>query len=358
MAIREQRGRKRPFFVYYKNPFTGAMESKSCETKEEAEKLDAFIKYQLKYERDSFRRSGDHHSQQIVQTLESVFYLYLRERNFSLPCLERTMSASKAILQQYGDIEIAKVSKEILAEMKGSMLAKGNKPTTIRRKLGIVQTVLRWAHRNGYINELPLFPPMPMGQHARFIPPTPDEVSKLYDAAPEHLRRVVVLGYYFGMRVGACELLRLKWADVDIHGGIMRVPNAQKGNDEPWREIPIREDIKPLLLAWQMQDREQGIDYVVTYHGKPVRKIKTAWAAALRRAGITRHIRPYDLRHGFATEAIAAGVDYGTVAALMGHKSPVMVLQHYQHVRNAQKKAAMDALPRPPQYVQVGMCKQ
>ena len=64
---------------------------------------------------------------------------------------------------------------------------------------------------------------------------------------------------------------------------------------------------------------------------------------------MTRHIRPYDLRHGFvATEAIAAGVDYGTVAELMGHKSPVMVMQHYQHVKNAQKKTAVAALPEPP----------
>nr|WP_242621228.1 tyrosine-type recombinase/integrase [Desulfovibrio legallii] len=35
--------------------------------------------------------------------------------------------------------------------------------------------------------------------------------------------------------------------------------------------------------------------------------------------------RPYDLRHGFATEAIAADVDVGTVATLMGHSSPSMV---------------------------------
>ncbi len=71
----------------------------------------------------------------------------------------------------------------------------------------------------------------------------------------------------------------------------------------------------------------------------------TAWKAALRRAGITRHIRPYDLRHAFATEAIRAGADYGTVAVLMGHSSPVMVMRHYQHVCNEQKMEAIEAIP-------------
>ncbi len=74
---------------------------------------------------------------------------------------------------------------------------------------------------------------------------------------------------------------------------------------------------------------------------KPVRQIRHAWNMALERAGVTRHIRPYDLRHSFATGAIAAEADYGTVAALMGHKSPLMVLRHYQHVRNDQKKSVM-----------------
>ena len=82
-----------------------------------------------------------------------------------------------------------------------------------------------------------------------------------------------------------------------------------------------------------------------------------AWRGALRRAGITRRIRPYDLRHAFATEAIAAGVDIGTVAKLMGHSSPMMLLKHYQHVMDSQKRAAIEALPRA-EYVAKNMCQK
>lgn len=58
----------------------------------------------------------------------------------------------------------------------------------------------------------------------------------------------------------------------------------------------------------------------------------------LRRTNITRRIRPYDLRHAFGTELVAAGVDIGTVSKLMGHSSPMMLLKHYAYIMDSQKK--------------------
>jgi site-specific recombinase XerD len=67
-------------------------------------------------------------------------------------------------------------------------------------------------------------------------------------------------------------------------------------------------------------------------------------AATLKRAGITRRIRPYDLRHAFVTDAVAAGVDIKTVAQIVGD-DPRMLFEHYQHVATKQKRAAVEALP-------------
>lgn len=137
------------------------------------------------------------------------------------------------------------------------------------------------------------------------------------------------------------------WRDVDLSHRVIRVPNANKGNSDPWREVPIREELVSLLESWKRADAESGSEYVVSYKGKPVRSVRTAWNTTLREAGLGRHIRPYDLRHGFATEAIASVADYGTVAALMGHRSPTMILQHYQHIRTRQKLEAVANLPLP-----------
>ena len=56
MAIRQRKGRKKPWEVYWNNPFTLKRESLYVETEEEAKKQDALKKFQLKYERDFFRR--------------------------------------------------------------------------------------------------------------------------------------------------------------------------------------------------------------------------------------------------------------------------------------------------------------
>ena len=348
MAIRERKGRKKPFLVYWRNPFTNKLESKSVETLAEAEKMDAFVRYQLKYEREAFRREEvEEQVASHVQTLETIFYLYLRERNFGKVSLSRTLSAMQGFLNQYGDTEIEQVDRDMLADMLKTLIAAGLKGTTIRRKLGIVKAVLNWALRNNYIQRVPLFPLMPKAETARNIPPTANEVANLYNVAPPHVKRVIILGFMFGMRVGPCELFSLRWSDVDIPNRVIRVPNAKKGNGDPWRDVPIKQSLLPLIEQWQVEDASSASEYVVTYKGKPISSIRKAWKEALQRAGIRRYLRPYDLRHSFATEAIAAGADYGTVAALMGHKSPMMVLKHYQHVKTRQKLMVIESLPEP-----------
>ena len=58
---------------------------------------------------------------------------------------------------------------------------------------------------------------------------------------------------------------------------------------------------------------------------------RQGWHNALRRAGIARRIRPYDLRHAFASLALVYGADIKCVAETMGHKNITMLLSVYQH---------------------------
>ena len=75
-----------------------------------------------------------------------------------------------------------------------------------------------------------------------------------------------------------------------------------------------------------------------------VLKVSEYIATALRMAGITRRIRPYDMRHFFATEAIRSGADLKAVAEILGHANMTMILKHYQHTIREQKRVALDAI--------------
>lgn len=53
-------------------------------------------------------------------------------------------------------------------------------------------------------------------------------------------------------------------------------------------------------------------------------------------------IRLHDLRHTWATLALEAGVDIAVVSKRLGHSSPVITWQTYQHVRKGMQSDAAE----------------
>ena len=358
MAIRERKGRASPWQCYWNNPITGKRECANFLTKREAEKHDSLIKHRIRFDRESFEREKGESKEQegALQefTLETCYLAYLKQKQFSRKGLQWQMDAMRYPLAQMGTLPIRGITRRHLEQIKEDMLAMPVKQASTRGRLSVLRTVLRWCAMQGFMDPLE-FPKLPPAQYEKFIPPTPEELTAIMAVAAPHIVRLIILGAQCGVRVGPSEMFRLTWDDVDLIQGILRVHGAKKNPNSPWREVPIRESLLPLFRQWRQQDAACGIAHLIHYKGKQVQKIKTAWLAALHRAGITRRIRPYDLRHAFATELIAGGVDIGTVAKLMGHSSPTMLLNHYQYVMDEQKRAAVEALPNL-QYVPKDMC--
>jgi len=74
---------------------------------------------------------------------------------------------------------------------------------------------------------------------------------------------------------------------------------------------------------------------------KSIGSVKKAHRAAVERAKIKRHFRLYDLRHTFATRAVASGADLPTLSALLGHAS-IQITMRYVHPAAAQKRLAIE----------------
>lgn len=357
MAIRFLKGKKSPYQVYWNNPFTGRRESACFAMEGDAKKHDALIKYRLKFEREMFRPSGEEDEDNTFtsHSLESVYYLYLKDRRFSIESLRRSTESMKQILEAIGATPIDSLNEDVLLSLKMSMMKSGIKGTSYRRRIASLKAVLNWTVQAGLMSGIPKFPPAPKVHYERHVPPTADEITALLSVAPPHVQRIIILGTQLGMRVGPSEMFRLEWNHVDFKGEIVRVPAAKKNLNEPWRDVPIRASLMPIFASWHNEDLKSGAHFIVHYEGRQVTSIKTAWNATLLRAGITRKIWPYDLRHAFATEALAADVDAGTVAKIMGHASTAMIFTHYQHVSGSQKRLAVERLPEVP-YVHESMC--
>ncbi len=74
---------------------------------------------------------------------------------------------------------------------------------------------------------------------------------------------------------------------------------------------------------------------------EPIGSVKKAHKAAVERAKIKRYFRLYDLRHTFATRAVASGADLPTLSALLGHTSIQMTMR-YVHPAAEQKRIAIE----------------
>jgi integrase len=218
---------------------------------------------------------------------------------------------------------------------------------TIHRRISILRRALNWGVANGLLATNPLLAfHMAKSTPHRISPPSPKESKAILHHAAPHVQRVIILGMCTGARIGPSELFRLTWSDIDLDNAICRMPSAHKNPyTHDARDIPLRRALLPIIHAWYDQDMARGIHHVIHWHGKSVQSIGKSWRHTLREAGIDRRIRPYDLRHAYATYSLAAGADLKTIADIMDHKDASMILKTYQHVLETQKRDAVETMP-------------
>lgn len=114
-----------------------------------------------------------------------------------------------------GGMPVADVSADDVRRVAGAFAARGVRQSTIHRYMVEVRATLHLAEDMGWIVREPKVV-VRAGANERIAPPTPDEIAAIHAVAPPHLRRVIILGSQLGMRVGRCEMLRLRWEDVDF----------------------------------------------------------------------------------------------------------------------------------------------
>lgn len=245
-AIRERNG---SFQVYWNNPHTGRLESKTFAPMQEAAKEDSLVKHRLKFERESFSKVGEPEKKTI--TLEAVYIAYLKEKQFNKHNMSRHFSAMRPFLNGVGQAPLSELSVEKLGEIKEKTMAGTRKLATAHKRLSILRTVLRWADEKGYW-AMPRFPRLPPAHYEQFVPPAPHELAAMLQVSPPHLHRVIILGSQCGVGVGPCELFALTWDDMDMEQGILRIHGARKNPNAQWREVPLRQALMPTLRqGWE-----------------------------------------------------------------------------------------------------------
>lgn len=336
--------KKKPWVVTWRNPWTGKRHTQGFAEEAEAKIFEDAQADIAAKEKALLRKARKHKAVQNRVCVKDLLDSYFRLAHTNTVTIRQARYHASHIISAFGNRLASQICAQDILNFSEAQHLRGIAQITVNRRISILRAALNWAVRSGILQENPLHDlRLPRARARRIAPPTPKEAQDILAVAAPHVQRVVLLGLYAGPRIGPSELFRLEWRDVDLENAMIRMPSARKNHLEAGRDIPIRISLIPIVRIWQQHDRKRGIRYVISWGGRPVQSIYHAWHAALKRAGIIRRIRPYDLRHAFATYALAGSADIGSAARLMGHVDASMILRTYQHVQDAQKRAAVEA---------------
>lgn len=243
----------------------------------------------------------------------------------------------KVLLPYFAETPIGQITKNLaIGYRKYRHAEKQLTDTTVNRDLEALRSILFWAVDEGLLSANPLSRVRMTRERKkpRFVISVAEEELLLQSAAP-HLRQIIVAALDTGMRRG--EILTQRWEHIDFNRQVLSVTHSKTPEGEA-REVPLTGRLLDLLRA---QQKPEGL--VFTFDGSPIHKIKTAWKAAIRRAGI-RYYRFHDLRHAFNCRMMEAGVLQEVRKALMGHSSGEDVHSIYVHVELPMKRDAIRKL--------------
>jgi site-specific recombinase XerD len=194
------------------------------------------------------------------------------------------------------------------------------------------------------------------GNKGRKFPPeplTPGEVAAIIGECSARSRTgirnraLLTLLYRSGLRVS--EALALKPSDVDLKRHTCRVLHG-KGDKATVRGFhPSADDA---LARWIDTRKGLGLrngPLFCTLDGGPLsdRYVRNLMHRLADRAGIEKRVHPHGMRHTFAGELRAAGMDVVAISKLLGHSSIAVTNRYLDHLTNDRAVAALEAVELP-----------
>lgn len=251
------------------------------------------------------------------------------------------------ILPFLGERQLRELTPRVIEEWRSDLSRAGRKDQTVKKAMNVLQTCLQKAVVWGELQVNPVREvKKPSGKRTKAVRPVaPREIevmrAHLLELGKDRDAALLTVLGYAGLRPG--EALALRWDHVRTktllieqalaHGEIketktgairsVRILPALKADLDRWRMISPRHASG---LVFTSSTNDAGPWLHEAYKSWTRRSFKQAALAAGR-----PDLRPYDLRHSFASLLIREGKSVVDVAAQLGH-APTMTLSTYAHV--------------------------
>ena len=255
-------------------------------------------------------------------TVAALAERYLRE-HVEVRCKPATVTGyrqviGKHILPPLGKVALSALGREHVAELHYRLR---KTPVAANEAVGALSRMLNRAEAWGLVpagsNPCRFVTRYPTRRPERFL--TEDEFRRLGetldaleagDRLPVHAAAALRLLMLTGCRSG--EVLGLRWEDVALERNEVRLADSKTGP----RVVPLSPAAARVLEGIP---RVAGNPWVIagSEPGEPLTHIAYYWYRVRERAGLD-DVRLHDLRHSFASRALALGEDLTMIGKLLG----------------------------------------
>jgi integrase len=270
----------------------------------------------------------------------------------------------------FGDLRLGALSPGDLERLYATKIRDGAAPVSVVHLHSALHRALGHAQRRGLVEiNVARLVDAPKPERREMQSLSPEQTRRFLDVIRgDRLEALYVLAITTGMRQG--ELHALRWRDVDLEGGSLRVTSSiqyVRGQGLRLSSPKTRRSRRQVMLSKvavealtlrrevQLQERArqgekwQDGDFVFTSrNGQPIyaTNVVNRWFPKLLRAAGLPRIRFHDLRHTAATLLLGQGVHPKIVSEMLGHTSIGITLDLYSHATPTIQKEATAAFDR------------
>ena len=278
------------------------------------------------------------------------FLKYLKyERNYSemtIAGYEGDLLALEVFFKELdGELTWQIIDEDVIRDWMEAMMDKGNKASSICRRLSSVKSFYKFAMSRHLVNHNPASAidgpkkqrPLPVFLKERDMDRLLDEMEWGYEYKDTLARTIILMFYSTGLRLS--ELVGLNDEDVDYVNRQLKVTG--KGNKQ--RVIPFGDELQEAINAYRSQRDKEVVKHsnalFLSVKGNRIKPeaVRRIVEKKLSAVSTAKKRSPHVLRHSFATAMLNNEAGLQSVQKLLGHES-IQTTEVYTHTTFEQLK--------------------
>ncbi|MDR1660642.1 MAG: site-specific integrase [Desulfovibrio sp.] len=265
-------------------------------------------------------------------------YLDFAKERFAKTTMCEMKMAFKRLFRMIDPSLTPELLSAALAQNALRAVLKETRPKTTNNTRKNLATAWEWGKKFYGLPKLNPFlevPKFPADETPRYVPPESD-FWEVYDQAEGQDKTLLLFLLHTGARRG--EAFGLKWEDVDLQGGKVRLGTRKRlggGMEYDW--IPLTTELREALAEHKRDACSLYVFTSVRYKGNRFYSRHRFVRELCKSAGV-RPFGYHAIRHLTATILAYAGLDIPTVQAILRHKSPNTTARYIKSLGVGQDK--------------------